>query len=313
MGRRAPIVPGAHLLSRDKGEWRILAEHIKASATATTLAPSLSEIKLTAPKGPKGRGTAAEQPPSEQPWRHGHYSPAAEAFEPRGEGLVRQETKLAAESGFAEPPRRDQQRRNRAVVERNNAAIEQGGPELCAGAGRERRGGGPDDATAQHHPRPRLYDRVRKRAPRLSHGGTTAQLPPREQQFWTRLARPARAEQKAATAAAIGLASSSLRPLRPASAGAKLELAAVPSPTPVSGRRARSASSNAYVPKKTRRKKKKAGVGDLAQNQMAAHAAQLEYRGPDPHAEDPDYDPTRGPLDPPAFDPQTNLAPKQLR
>ena len=49
------IVPGAHLLSRDNGEWGALADAIKASGTATTLEPSLSEIKLTAPKG---QGTA---------------------------------------------------------------------------------------------------------------------------------------------------------------------------------------------------------------------------------------------------------------
>ena len=49
------IVPGAHLLSRDNGEWGALADEINANGTAATLAPSLSEIKLTAPKG---QGTA---------------------------------------------------------------------------------------------------------------------------------------------------------------------------------------------------------------------------------------------------------------
>ena len=49
------------------------------------------------------------------------------------------------------PERLSQQRRNRAVVERNNAAVE------------------------RPHPQPRLYDRVRKRAPRLSHGGVSSQ------------------------------------------------------------------------------------------------------------------------------------------
>ena len=48
-------MPGAHLLSRDCGEWGALADEIKTSGTATTLAPSLSEIRLTAPKG---QGTA---------------------------------------------------------------------------------------------------------------------------------------------------------------------------------------------------------------------------------------------------------------
>jgi hypothetical protein len=45
------IVPGAHLLSRDCGDWGELAGEIKESGTATTLAPTLREIKLTAPKG----------------------------------------------------------------------------------------------------------------------------------------------------------------------------------------------------------------------------------------------------------------------
>lgn len=45
------IVPGAHLLSRDNGAWGTLATEIKTHGTATTLAPSLREIRLTAPKG----------------------------------------------------------------------------------------------------------------------------------------------------------------------------------------------------------------------------------------------------------------------
>jgi hypothetical protein len=49
------IVPEGHLLSRDAGDWSELAGEIAASGTATTLAPNLSEIKLTAPKG---QGTA---------------------------------------------------------------------------------------------------------------------------------------------------------------------------------------------------------------------------------------------------------------
>jgi hypothetical protein len=45
------IIPSAHLLSRDCGDWGELAGEIKESGTATTLAPTLREIKLTAPKG----------------------------------------------------------------------------------------------------------------------------------------------------------------------------------------------------------------------------------------------------------------------
>jgi hypothetical protein len=45
------IIPQGHLLSRDCGDWAELAGEIKESGTATTLAPTLREIKLTAPKG----------------------------------------------------------------------------------------------------------------------------------------------------------------------------------------------------------------------------------------------------------------------
>ena len=45
------IIPEGHLLSRDVGDWGPLAEEIKTAGTATTLAPALREIKLTAPKG----------------------------------------------------------------------------------------------------------------------------------------------------------------------------------------------------------------------------------------------------------------------
>ena len=44
------IIPGGQLLSRDGGDWHELAGEIKQSGTATTLAPTLHEIKLTAPK-----------------------------------------------------------------------------------------------------------------------------------------------------------------------------------------------------------------------------------------------------------------------
>lgn len=45
------IIPGGQLLSRDCGDWGELANEIKESGTAKILAPTLSEIKLTAPKG----------------------------------------------------------------------------------------------------------------------------------------------------------------------------------------------------------------------------------------------------------------------
>ena len=41
----------SHLLSRENGDWGPLAQELKTSGTATTLAPTLREIKLTAPKG----------------------------------------------------------------------------------------------------------------------------------------------------------------------------------------------------------------------------------------------------------------------
>lgn len=44
------IIPGGQLLSRDCGDWDALAAEIKEGGTATTLAPTLREIKLTAPK-----------------------------------------------------------------------------------------------------------------------------------------------------------------------------------------------------------------------------------------------------------------------
>ena len=174
-----------------------------------------------------------------------------------------------------------QQRRNHAVAQRNNDAFEQPASQR------------------------RLYDRVRKRAPRLSHGGTVHPLSAHEEKFWARLARPARAEQKAAAAKVRGLESSSLRP---ASAGTTME-SRTKSPATVQ-LRSRSSSSNPHLPTQTGRCRE-AGIGDLAQNLMARHACTLTYREPDVCSDKTD-DAPRWPQDPPAYDPQSHLSPKVL-
>ena len=177
-----------------------------------------------------------------------------------------------------------QQRRNRAVAERNNAAFEQ------RGTGR------------------RLYDRVRKRAPRLSHGGTVAALPAHEERFWARLACPARAKQKAAAAEVRGLESSSLRP---ASAGTAMELDPGSPALAVQAYKPRpSPGGNPHVPKQSGRRRT-AGVGDLAQIQLARHAATLAYHEPDPRSDRPS-DVTCWSADLPPYDPLSNCAPRTL-
>jgi hypothetical protein len=175
-----------------------------------------------------------------------------------------------------------QQRRNRAVAQRNNAAFEQPAR------------------------RQRLYDRVRKRAQRLSHGGTVAPLSAHEERFWARLARPARQKQKAAAAKARGLESSSLRPV---SAGTTMGSSPTSSPATVQ-LRPWASSRNPHVPKQTGRRRQ-AGIGDLAQIQMARHASTLAYRDPGQRPDEND-DATRWPHDPPAYDPELNLSPKAL-
>jgi hypothetical protein len=180
-------------------------------------------------------------------------------------------------------PRLTQQRRTRAAAERNNAAFEQRG-------------------TGQ-----RLYDRVRKRAPRLPHGGTVAALPAHEERFWARMARPARAEQKAVAAEARGLESSSLRP---ASAGNAMEFDPGSAEVTVQPRLRPLPGGNPHVPKKTGRRRQ-AGVGDLSQIQLARHASTLAYHEADLCSDEPN-DATCWSPDPPPYDPLSNFAPRPL-